>query len=85
MMKRTVSSTSRRTLLKWGLCGLGAVALMNLPKSLTAQASNVKTLIFNAGNIGILNVALLLEELEAVFYARVVKSRRITKGTLPTC
>jgi hypothetical protein len=78
MKKRKVSST-RRTLLKWGLCGLGAMVLTTLPKRLTAQTDNgIKTLTFNADDIGILNFALLLEELEAAFYLLVLKSGKIT-------
>lgn len=79
MKKRKGASASRRTLLKWGLCGLGALTLTTLPKALTAQpSSGIKTLTFNADDIGILNFALLLEELEAAFYAAVVKSGKIT-------
>ncbi len=71
---------SRRTLLKWGLCGLGAAALTTIPKAVTAQGNifGVKALTFNADDIGILNFALLLEELEAAFYAAVVQSGKIT-------
>jgi len=79
MQKRKVASTSRRTALKWGLCGLGTAAIAALPKALTAQPSNsIKTLTFNADDIGILNFALLLEELEASFYTAVVKSGKIS-------
>lgn len=79
MERRKGSSTSRRTLLTWGLCGLGTVALMTLPERLTAQTSQgIKTLIFSADDIGILNYALLLEELEAAFYVLVLKSGKIT-------
>ncbi len=79
MNRRKGSSTSRRTLLKWGLCGLGTVALTTLPERLTAQPSQgIKTLIFSADDIGILNFALLLEELEAAFYVLVLKSGKIT-------
>ncbi|MBD2258265.1 ferritin-like domain-containing protein [Pseudanabaena sp. FACHB-2040] len=70
---------SRRKLLKWGLCGLGAAALTTVPKTVMAQMGrSVKTLTFNADDIGILNFALLLEELEAAFYAAVVRSGKIT-------
>lgn len=76
------ASTSRRNLLKWGLCGLGAAALTSIPKVLTAQPSNgAKTLTFDANDVGILNFALLLEELEAAFYAAVIQSGRITDPT----
>ena len=71
--------SSRRKLLKMGLCGFGALALTTIPKALTAQPSRTtKTLTFNADDIGILNFALLLEELEAAFYLSVVKSGKIT-------
>lgn len=78
-MKKKKSAASRRTLLKWGLCGLGVAALTTLPQKLTAQTnSQPKTLTFNANDIGILNFALLLEELEAAFYAAVPRSGKIT-------
>ncbi|HEY9880165.1 MAG TPA: ferritin-like domain-containing protein [Leptolyngbyaceae cyanobacterium] len=74
-----VASPSRRKLLKWGACGLGAAALAVIPKTGLAQtARSVKTLTFNADDIGILNFALLLEELEAAFYVAVARSRKIT-------
>ncbi len=70
--------SSRRTLLKWGLIGIGAMAGTAIPKALNAQPSNsLKTLNFNDNDFGILNFALLLEELESAFYAAVVKSGRI--------
>lgn len=79
MKRRKEPSTSRRALLKFGLCGLGAMALTTLPKSLNAQTSNgIKTLTFDADDVGILNFALLLEELEAAFYLLVLKSGKIT-------
>lgn len=78
MNTRKLVSTSRRNLLKWGLCGLSGFALTTLPQRLTAQTINGKTLTFNADDIGILNFALLLEELEAVFYLLVLKSGKIS-------
>lgn len=78
MNKGKGSVASRRSLLKWGLCGLGAAALATLPRKLAAQTdSGIKTLTFNANDIGILNFALLLEELEAAFYALVIRSGKI--------
>lgn len=80
-MKKGKTSGSRRSLLKWGLCGLGVAALTTLPQKLTAQpASKPKTLTFNANDIGILNFALLLEELEAAFYAAVPRTGKITNA-----
>lgn len=81
MKKGKRSVASRRTLLKWGLCGLGVAALTTVPQKLiTAQTERrIKTLTFNANDIGILNFALLLEELEAAFYALVVRSGKIKK------
>jgi hypothetical protein len=70
---------SRRDLLKWGFAGLGVAALSTLPGKLTAQPRRgMKTLSFAANDVGILNFALLLEELEAAFYAAVLRSGRIT-------
>lgn len=69
---------SRRKLLKYGFLGLGAVALTAVPKTVMAQTRRrVTTLTFNADDIGILNFALLLEELESAFYAAVVRSGKI--------
>ncbi|MBW4487973.1 MAG: ferritin-like domain-containing protein [Trichocoleus desertorum ATA4-8-CV12] len=74
-----ISFSSRRKLLKLGLCGLGALALTAVPQVVTAQTANgSRTLTFNADDVGILNFALLLEELEAAFYAAVVKSGKIS-------
>lgn len=78
-MKRGKAATSRRTLLKWGLGGLGVAVLTTLPKRLIAQTpSGAKSLTFNADDVGILNFALLLEELEAAFYGLVLKSGKIS-------
>lgn len=77
---RKASSNSRRKLLQWSLCGLGAAVLTTIPKALVAQTSSGgRTLTFNADDIGILNFALLLEELEAAFYVAVARSGRITE------
>jgi hypothetical protein len=52
-----------------------------MPRAINAQTSSRgKTLTFNANDIGILNFALLLEELEAAFYAAVVSSGKITSS-----
>lgn len=72
------SSSSRRKLLKCGLYGLGAAALTTVPKAVFAQSQTPLTLTFNANDFGILNFALLLEELESSFYNAVVRSGKIT-------
>lgn len=73
------SVASRRTLIKWGLVGAGAAMFTALPKALMAQTEgSMRTLTFNANDVGILNFALLLEELENQFYASVVSSNKIT-------
>lgn len=69
-------SASRRSLMKWGLFGFGGLMLSTLPSVAMAQSSG-KTLTFNADDVGILNFALLLEELESAFYAAVVESGAI--------
>ena len=70
-------SASRRSLIKWGLLGLGGLAGATLPKAAIAQ-SEATELTFNADDVGILNFALLLEELEAAFYAAAADSGQIT-------
>lgn len=81
MKSRKKSSTSRRSLIKWGIFGLGGIALTAMPGVLNAQPnSRGKTLTFNADDVGILNFALLLEELEAAFYAAVVSSNKVTNS-----
>lgn len=73
--------SSRRSLIKWGIFGLGGIALATVPGVLNAQPmSRGKTLTFNADDVGILNFALLLEELEAAFYAAVISSGKITNS-----
>ena len=73
--------SSRRSLIKWGIFGLGGIALASVPGVLNAQPmSRGKTLTFNADDVGILNFALLLEELEAAFYAAVISSGKITNS-----
>ena len=76
------SFTSRRKLLKWGLCGLGAAALTTVPTALSAQTRQparvlTRPLMFNANDFGILSFALLLEELESAFYAAAANSGKI--------
>lgn len=81
MKNRKKSSTSRRSLIKWGIFGLGGIALTAMPGVLNAQPnSRGKTLTFSANDVGILNFALLLEELEAAFYAAVVSSDKVTNS-----
>ena len=72
------TSSSRRTLLKWGLFGFGTAVLTGIPEVLLAQTNGAATLTFEANDIGILNFALLLEELEAAFYAAAISSGKIT-------
>ncbi len=73
--------SSRRSLIKWGIFGLGGITIASIPGVLNAQPmSRGKTLTFKADDIGILNFALLLEELESAFYAAVVSSGKITNS-----
>ena len=81
MNGRKIGSTSRRSLIKWGFLGLGSMALAAMPRIVNAQpSSRGKTLTFNANDVGILNFALLLEELEAAFYAGVISSGKVTNA-----
>lgn len=78
MRNRKESFTSRRSLIKLGIYGLGAIAVAAIPGVLNAQTRNSgKTLTFKANDVGILNFALLLEELESAFYAAVVSSGKV--------
>jgi hypothetical protein len=53
--------------------GIGVLA--TLPSVIAAcPAQSIKTLVFNADDIGILNFALLLEELESAFYILALRS-----------
>jgi Ferritin-like domain len=71
--------SSRRNLIKLGLLSLGTLALTGVPQvSRFYPISRAKQLTFNADDIGILNFALLLEELEAAFYPAAIKSGKIT-------
>ncbi len=78
MKSQKALSASRRNLMKWGLCGFGGLMLATLPKVAIAQSARSSTLTFDADDIGILNFALLLEELEAAFYVAVVDSGKVT-------
>jgi hypothetical protein len=79
MNHRKISSNSRRSLIKWGIYGVGGLMFAGMPSILNAQSSSRgKTLTFNADDVGILNFALLLEELESAFYAGVVSSGKVT-------
>ena len=81
MISKKMPSTSRRSLIKWGIYGIGGIAIGAMPQAIYAQSnSRGKMLSFNANDIGILNFALLLEEIEAAFYKAVVSSCKVTNS-----
>jgi hypothetical protein len=63
--------TSRRNLLKWTGAGIGVLALGGLPNFGISPALAAD---LGSGDIGILNYAYALEQLEAAFYTMVVAS-----------
>ncbi|HEY9692956.1 MAG TPA: ferritin-like domain-containing protein [Oculatellaceae cyanobacterium] len=70
--------TSRRNLIKMGLVVLGMGMITPIPRALTAKKDQgMKSLIINDDDLGILNFALLLEEIEAAFYTAVIQSKNI--------
>lgn len=76
----TNPSASRRALLKWGRLRVGTAVLTTLPSGVTDRPTqSIKTLIFNADDISILNFALLIEELESAFYRTHLVSQSILK------
>jgi hypothetical protein len=75
----TANQKDRRSFLKWGGFGLGALALVGAG-NISAFAANPKTdvsaaqatISLGSGDLGIANFSLLLEMLESDFYTRVV-------------
>ena len=73
-----VNLNDRRTFLKWGGAGIAALALgsTNQATAFTNPATTSRqqqiTVNLGSGDIGIMNFAFLLEQLEADFYTRVV-------------
>lgn len=62
---------SRRNVLKWSGAGLGIFAFGRLPAFGISQALAAD---LGAGDVGILNYAYALEQLEAAFYTKVIES-----------
>ncbi len=70
---------SRRSIIKWGLVALGMGMITPIPRALTAKKNQgIKSLIINDDDLGIINFALLLEEIQFTFYTAVSKSNKIT-------
>ncbi len=63
--------TTRRSILKWSGAGLGVFAFGSLPNFGISPALAAD---LGSGDIGILNYAYALEQLEAAFYAKVIDS-----------
>jgi len=61
----------RRTFLKWGGAGIAALAIGGTSRT-TVFGQGQQTINLGSGDIGIMNFAFLLEQLEADFYTRVV-------------
>ena len=77
---------SRRTFLKIGGAGLAALALGQTTQAATEFISpnarqTTQTIDLGSGDVGILNYAYLLEQLESQFYARVVTNGFYTGAT----
>ncbi len=72
---------SRRSIIKWGLVALGMGMITPIPRALTAKKNQgIKPLIINDDDLGILNFALLIEEIEAAFYTEVIQSNKISNS-----
>jgi len=70
----------RRTFLKIGSAGLAALALGGASRT-TVFGQGQQTINLGSGDIGIMNFAFLLEQLEADFYTRVVTNNFFTGST----
>ncbi|MGB3208261.1 MAG: ferritin-like domain-containing protein [Crinalium sp.] len=70
---------SRRSLIKLGLVVLGIGMITPIPRAWTARKDQgIKSITINDNDLGILNFALLLEEIQSTFYTAVIKSNKIT-------
>ena len=68
---REANLNDRRSFLKWGGAGLAALAIGGSSRA-TVFGQGQQTINLGSGDIGIMNFAYLLEQLEADFYTRVV-------------